>query len=94
MVVRRSSILLRGFDDVFLVPHSRHTTVRREDVEAVPALKILAASPVAGLYALSTEHGKQVFITGHGKADRQMALARKPALRQLAELHSLSEYPV
>ena len=43
-VERRSSILLRGFDDVFLVPHSRHTTVRREDVEAVPALKILAAS--------------------------------------------------
>ena len=68
-VERRSSILLRGFDDVFLVPHSRHTTVRREDVEAVPALKILAASPVAGLYALSTENGKQVFITGHSEYD-------------------------
>ena len=68
-VERRSSILLRGFDDVFLVPHSRHTTVRREDVEAVAALKILAASPVAGLYALSTENGKQVFITGHSEYD-------------------------
>ena len=54
---------------MFLVPHSRHTTVRREDVEAVPALKILAASPVAGLYALSTENGKQVFITGHSEYD-------------------------
>lgn len=68
-VERRSSILLRGFDDVFLVPHSRHTTVRREDVEAVPELKILAASPEAGLYAMSTENGKQVFITGHSEYD-------------------------
>lgn len=68
-VERRSSILFRGFDDTFFVPHSRHTTVRREDVENEPALKILAASPVAGLYAVSTENGKQVFITGHSEYD-------------------------
>lgn len=68
-VERKSSILFRGFDDKFFVPHSRHTTVRREDVENVPALKILAASPVAGLYAVSTENGKQVFITGHSEYD-------------------------
>lgn len=68
-VERKSSILFRGFDDTFLVPHSRHTTIRREDVEAVPELKILAASPEAGLYAVSTENGKQVFITGHSEYD-------------------------
>lgn len=68
-VERKSSILFRGFDDTFLVPHSRHTTIRREDVEAVPELKILAASQEAGLYAVSTENGKQVFITGHSEYD-------------------------
>ncbi len=69
-VIRKSSILFRGFDDTFLVPHSRHTTVRWADVEAEPRLKILAGSPVAGLYAMSTENGKQVFITGHSEYDR------------------------
>ncbi|MBR6377124.1 MAG: homoserine O-succinyltransferase [Oscillospiraceae bacterium] len=69
-VVHKSSILFRGFDDWFLAPHSRHTTIRTEDVAAVPELKILAASPVAGLYAISTANGKQVFITGHSEYDR------------------------
>lgn len=68
-VVRKSSILFRGFDDVFYVPHSRHTTVRQADVEAVPELKILAASEQAGLYAVATQNGKQVFITGHSEYD-------------------------
>ena len=65
----KRSILLRGFDDVFMVPHSRHTTVLREDIEAVPALKILASSKEAGVYAVSTENGKQIFITGHSEYD-------------------------
>ena len=69
-VERRSSMLLRGFDDEFMVPHSRHTTVRREDIEAVPELKILACSPEAGVYAISTEGGRQIFITGHSEYDR------------------------
>ena len=69
-VERRSSMLLRGFDDEFMVPHSRHTTVRREDIEAVPELKILACSPEAGAYAISTEGGRQIFITGHSEYDR------------------------
>ena len=69
-VERRSSMLLRGFDDEFMVPHSRHTTVRREDMEAVPELKILASSPEAGVYAISTEGGRQIFITGHSEYDR------------------------
>ena len=68
-VIHKNSILFRGFDDTFLVPHSRHTTVRLEDLEKVPQLKILAASPIAGLYAASTENGKQVFITGHSEYD-------------------------
>lgn len=68
-VIRKSSILFRGFDDSFFVPHSRHTTVRLEDLERVPELKILAASPIAGLYAAATENGKQVFITGHSEYD-------------------------
>ena len=68
-VVRKSSILFRGFDDSFYVPHSRHTTVRLEDLEKVPGLKILACSPIAGLYAAATENGKQVFITGHSEYD-------------------------
>ncbi|MGI6028524.1 MAG: homoserine O-acetyltransferase MetA [Candidatus Heteroscillospira sp.] len=69
VVERRSNILLRGFDDTFMVPHSRHTTVRRENIEAVPELKILASSPEAGVYAVSTEGGRQIFITGHSEYD-------------------------
>ena len=69
VVERRSNMLFRGFDDVFMVPHSRHTTIRREDVEKVPQLKILASSPEAGIYAMSTESGRQIFITGHSEYD-------------------------
>ena len=68
-VERKSSILFRGFDDVFMVPHSRHTTILREDVEAEPALKILASSKEAGIYAMATDQGRQVFITGHSEYD-------------------------
>ena len=63
------SILLRGFDDVFYVPHSRHTTVAREDIEAVPGLKILASSSEAGVYAIANKRGHQIFITGHSEYD-------------------------
>ena len=62
-------ILLRGFDDVFMAPHSRHTTVLREDIERVPALRIAAASEEAGVYAIFTAGGRQVFITGHPEYD-------------------------
>ena len=69
-VVYNNPILFRGFDDVFNVPHSRHTTVLREDIEKVPELKILAESDEAGVYAVMTENGKQIFITGHSEYDR------------------------
>ena len=65
----KRSILFRGFDDDFFVPQSRHTTVRREDIEAVSGLKILASSDEAGVYAVATKHGKQIFITGHSEYD-------------------------
>ncbi len=65
----KRSILFRGFDDDFFVPQSRHTTVKREDIEAVPALKILSSSDEAGVYAVATKHGKQIFITGHSEYD-------------------------
>ena len=68
-VEHNNSMLLRGFDDVFMVPHSRHTTVLREDVEKHPELTILASSDEAGVYAIKTDMGRQVFITGHSEYD-------------------------
>ena len=75
-------ILFRGFDDSFLVPHSRNTTVDRADIEAVPGLKVLAASPEAGVYAVKTEHGRQVFVMGHAEYDRDTL--KKEYLRDVA----------
>ena len=65
----KRSILLRGFDDLFWAPHSRHTTVSREDIEAVPELKILASSEKAGVYAVANKGGRQIFVTGHSEYD-------------------------
>ena len=65
----KRSILFRGFDDIFYVPHSRHTSVRREDIEQHPELRILASSEEAGIYAVSTKKGRQIFITGHSEYD-------------------------
>ena len=65
----KRSILMRGFDDVFWVPHSRHTTVLREDIESVPGLKILASSKEAGVYAVMSKEGRQIFVTGHSEYD-------------------------
>jgi len=65
----KRSILLRGFDDTFYVPHSRHTTVDRADIEAVPGLRILASSEEAGVYAVMNREGHQIFITGHAEYD-------------------------
>jgi len=65
----KRSILLRGFDDTFYVPHSRHTTVLREDIEAIHGLKIIASSPEAGVYAVMSKEGRQIFVTGHSEYD-------------------------
>lgn len=61
--------LLRGFDDVFYAPHSRHTEIRRADIEKVPSLKILAESEEAGVYIVATTDNRQLFITGHSEYD-------------------------
>ena len=65
----KRSILLRGFDDTFWVPHSRHTTVLREDIEKIPGLKIIASSEKAGVYAVMSKEGRQIFVTGHSEYD-------------------------
>ncbi len=69
VVDHKRSILFRGFDDVFLAPHSRHTTVLREDIEKVQELKILSSSPEAGIYVVATDKGRQIFVTGHSEYD-------------------------
>lgn len=61
--------LFRGFDDVFYVPHSRHTEVRREDIEKVPELEILSESEESGIYIVATRDGRQIFVTGHSEYD-------------------------
>ena len=65
----KRSILFRGFNDTFLVPHSRHTANRREDIESVDALRVLASSDEAGVFVVSTERGRQIFVTGHSEYD-------------------------
>lgn len=70
-VTHKGSILFRGFDDVFMVPHSRHTTVSRENILKVKELKILAESEEAGVYAISTDEGRRIFITGHSEYDTE-----------------------
>lgn len=75
-------ILFRGFDDRFWVPHSRNTTVEREDIEAVPGLKVLASSPEAGVYAVKTDGGRQIFLMGHAEYDRDTL--KKEYLRDVA----------
>lgn len=68
-VTHKGSILFRGSDDFFMVPHSRHTTIMKADVMKIPALKILSESDEAGVYVISTSEGRQIFITGHSEYD-------------------------
>ncbi len=68
-VLIRNQKLLRGFDDTFLAPHSRHTEVRLADVEKVDELKVLATSEDAGLYLAATQNGRHIFVTGHSEYD-------------------------
>jgi len=66
---KKNVSLLRGFDDCFFAPHSRHTEVRRKDIEKVPELEILSESEEAGVYIVATKDGRQVFVTGHSEYD-------------------------
>ena len=67
-------MLMRGFDEVFWAPHSRHTEVRREEIAACPDLEILSESDEAGVYIAASRDGRQIFVTGHSEYDR-MTLA-------------------
>lgn len=68
-VLNKKSKLVRGFDDTFFAPHSRHTTVEIEDILRVPELELLAASDEAGAYLVASRDGRQVFATGHSEYD-------------------------
>lgn len=68
-VCKPNTMLLRGFDDIFYAPHSRHTEVRREDIEKVGELDILSESDEAGIYIVKTDGGRQIFVTGHSEYD-------------------------
>jgi len=69
-VIHRKVPLMRGFDDVFLAPHSRHTAVSRDEIEACKDLTILAESDMAGVFAAVGKEGKHIFILGHPEYDR------------------------
>lgn len=62
--------LLRGFDDVFFVPHSRNSEIRREDIEKISQLEILTSSDISGVHIVANKNGRQYFITGHSEYDR------------------------
>jgi len=68
-IYSRTNLLTRGFDDYFLAPHSRYTEVRKEDIEKVSDLEILADSEEAGIYLVATRDLRRVFITGHSEYD-------------------------
>lgn len=59
--------IFRGFDDVFYMPHSRHTELRREDILAVPELSLIAESPQSGVGMVMARGGREIFITGHSE---------------------------
>lgn len=68
-VTKMNVKLLRGFDDEFYVPVSRHTEVRRENIEKVPELEILSESKESGVYLVTAKNGRQIFVTGHAEYD-------------------------
>lgn len=68
-VVADHPILCRGFDDVIMVPQSRHTTLRKEDILEVPQLQILAENEKCGPYIMKIRDGRQIFVTGHSEYD-------------------------
>lgn len=69
-VMNRKIPIVRGFDDYFMAPHSRHTEVKSEDIHACGALTVLAESEEAGVYLVMAGEGKQFFVMGHSEYDR------------------------
>ena len=69
-IVEKQALLVQGFDEVFDVPHSRHTEIRREDIDKVSELEIITSSPIAGVHIVANRNGRQYFITGHSEYTR------------------------
>ncbi len=69
-VLAPSHPLLTGFDEYFYAPHSRHTTILREDIDAEPGLELLTWSSEAGVHIVASKNGRQFFVTGHSEYDR------------------------
>lgn len=69
-VQNRKTPLVRGFDDVFLAPHSRHTTVPTEWIKAEERITVLAESDEAGVFLAMADEGKQIYVMGHPEYDR------------------------
>ena len=69
-VLKRKEPLVRGFDDIFYAPHSRHTTVSKEDILKCKELTILSESDEAGVFIVMAQEGRQIFVTGHPEYDR------------------------
>lgn len=69
-VSNRKVPLVRGFDDIFLAPHSRHTETPAESIHACKELTVLAESPVAGVFLAIAEGGRKIFVNGHPEYDR------------------------
>ena len=65
----RTNKLLRGFDDVFYAPHSRHTEIRKEDIEKIDDIDILSQSEESGIYIVASKNGRQIYVTGHSEYD-------------------------
>jgi len=68
-IYNKTNLLMRGFDDEFLAPHSRYTEVRKHDIEKIKDLEILADSEDAGIYLVASRDLKRIFITGHSEYD-------------------------
>lgn len=69
MVLKPSSPLFRGFDDIFYAPNSRYTEVWKADILKVPELELVAYSPEAGVYAVKSQDSRQFFVMGHPEYD-------------------------
>ncbi len=66
-VLDKKNHIFRGFDDEFFVPHSRHTEIRRKDIEKVKGLKILSESEESGVYMVMGRNGRELYLTGHSE---------------------------
>jgi len=98
-VLKHNVMLLRGFDESFYAPHSRHTEIRWQDLEKVKELEILSESDEAGVYIVSAMKGRQIFVTGHSEYDpltlkeeydRDMARGMNPKPpKKLARIHKV-----